>query len=128
MPIRKSPAKAPKVLVADDEPQVRRLFVKKLRGAGYDVTEAKSGDEALRLLGKTAFRVLVLDLDMPGADGFEVLKAARAEHPGLSVLVISGYMGGALLEAARCLGATMALSKTSAPKLLVPTVGKLVEG
>src|SRR5947209_611255 len=94
------PVRPARILVADDDPQVRKLFARKLRSAGYSVTEAKTGDETLATLRHSRFRLVVLDLDMPGTDGFEVLKTARTEWPHLRVLVVSGFMKGALLEAA----------------------------
>jgi DNA-binding NarL/FixJ family response regulator len=74
------------------------------------------------------FRLLVLDLDMPddGTDGFEILKMVRTELPHLQVLVISGYLRGALLEAAECLGARLSLYKDSAPRLLLESTRKLL--
>ena len=70
--------------------------------------------------------LLVLDLSMPEPDGFEVLKTLRAKRPGWRSLVISGFLGGALLEASELLGATASLSKTQAPKLLLKTVNDLL--
>jgi DNA-binding NtrC family response regulator len=114
------------ILVAEDDPQVRGLFVTKLQRAGYRVREAKSGAEALRFLRSAHFRVLVLSLDMRNSDGFQILKAVKTEHPGVHVLVVSGYSNGVLLEAAQCLGATLSLGKMGAPRLLVKTVRKLL--
>jgi CheY-like chemotaxis protein len=115
-----------RILIADDEPQIRKLFARKLRNAGYSVSEAKTGAEALILLRGIRFRLLLLDLDMPDTDGFEVLKTVRSEFPHVPVLVISGYMQGALLKAAECFGAVWTLEKAAAPQLLVPTVRKLL--
>jgi len=122
----KSAENAGRILVADDDEQVRRLFSKELTRAGYSVTEAHGGRDALSLLRRMHFQLLVLDLDMPGVDGFEVLKTVRSEFPDLTVPVISGYLEGALLKAAECFGAQMALDKTVAPKLLVETTRKLL--
>jgi DNA-binding NtrC family response regulator len=114
------------ILVADDDPEVRALFVTKLQRAGYGVREAKSGAEALRLLRSMHFRVLVLSLDMRNSDGFQILKVVKTEHPGVHVLVVSGYRDGVLLEAAQCLGATLSLGRIGAPRLLVKTVRTLM--
>jgi DNA-binding NarL/FixJ family response regulator len=65
-----------------------------------------------------------LDLDMPSADGFEVLKAVRSEMPHLRVLVIS--MKCEFLEAAAWFGAVAAIDKPSAPDRLVMTVRRLL--
>ena len=124
--IQESPNRGIQILVADDEPAVRGLFAKQLRSAGYCVSEAESGLEALRLLREISFQLLVLDLEMPEIDGFEVLKIVRAEFPGLQVLVISGYLEGVLLKAAECFGAVLTLEKTSAPRFLVEAARKLL--
>jgi len=126
MAIRKSLHRVARILVADDEPEICKLFAGQLRSAGYSVSEAQSGAEALRLLRGNAFDLLVLDLDMPDIDGFEVLKIVRSEFPHLQVLVVSGYLEGSLLQAAECLGARLTLEKTSASRLLVKTARKLL--
>jgi CheY-like chemotaxis protein len=115
-----------RILVADDEPAVRQLFAEVLRGAGFDVTAVGSGKETLAALRSAKFRLLILDLNMPDLDGFDVLKEVRKAHPGIPVIVISGYMDGALLEAAQCLGATTTIAKATATRHLVATVKKLL--
>jgi len=126
MATRRSRSRVSRILVADDNPLVRRKFAKKLRSAGYSVSEAKSGDEALSLLRGMHYRLLVLDLDMRGSDGFDVLKAVRANFPHLLVMVFSGYMHGILLEAAEWFGARVTLERRAAPRMLVPSARKLL--
>src|SRR5438046_1494571 len=99
MATRKS-AHVTRILVADDNHRVRWVFARKLRSAGYSVSEAKSGAEALALLRGVHYRLLVLDLDMRASDGFDVMKTVRADFPHVLVLVTSGYMHGILLRAA----------------------------
>jgi DNA-binding NtrC family response regulator len=122
----KAAASPTRILVADDDEDVRQLFVKKLRSAGYKVSEAGSGHGTLDALRKSRFQLLVLDLEMPDLDGFQVLKAARKNWPHLRVLVVSGYMDGALLGAAECLGAAATLGKVQAARSLVSTVQRLL--
>lgn len=126
--IRESPESGARILLADDDPHVRRLFAGQLRSAGYRVIEAQSGLEALSLLRGLPFQLLVLDLDLklPDIDGFEVLKIVRSEFPRLQILALSSYLQGALLKAAECFGARLALDKTLAPRLLVETTRKLL--
>ena len=113
-----------KILVANNEPQLRKLFVKKLKSAGYAATEAGSGRKTLDVLLSARFDVLVLDLDIPGVDSFDMLKAIRSDMPHLRVLVISAKRE--LLEAAEWFGAVAAIDKVSAPDRLVMTVRLLV--
>src|SRR5206468_11915142 len=80
------------VLLVDDEDIVRTATADMLADIGYDVTQAASGAEALRLLREGAqVEVLVTDYLMPGMNGVELVRLARALDPSLKVLVISGY-------------------------------------
>jgi two-component system KDP operon response regulator KdpE len=67
-----------RVLIVDDEPQIRRFLKPALAAAGYDVLTAETGEEALRLLASAAPDVVVLDLGLPDMDGKDVLREARA--------------------------------------------------
>ena len=115
-----------RILVVDDDPQVLKLYDRILTEGGYEVTATHKSSEVLQILRKKAIELLVLDLDMPEPDGFEVLKFLRADWPGLRILVVSGYMQGALLKASERLGATASLNKTDAPELLLKTVDALL--
>jgi CheY-like chemotaxis protein len=117
----------PHILIVDDEPLVLTLFTTLLTGNGYSVTPVSSGEAAMEVLREQSVDVLVLDLSMPKTDGFEVLRSLRVQRPGLPILVISGYMHGALLQASELLGAAASLSKTDAPQMLVATVRKLLK-
>ena len=66
-----------KVLVADDEPQIRRALIMALRGHGYEVEAAEDGEDALTRLASWSPDAMVLDLVMPKMDGFEVLREVR---------------------------------------------------
>ncbi|MBA2276746.1 MAG: response regulator [Chloroflexia bacterium] len=67
-----------RVLIVDDEPQIRRALRTALSGHGYQVELAEDGDAALMTLAARLPDVVVLDLMMPGIDGFEVLRQTRA--------------------------------------------------
>jgi signal transduction histidine kinase len=88
------------VLVVDDDRLVRRFMTESLRGLGYRVTDAQDGASALELLNAQAFDLLVVDFAMPGMNGAEVAQHARARHPNLRILVVSGYADSAALDAA----------------------------
>jgi two-component system KDP operon response regulator KdpE len=77
-----------RILVVDDEPQIRRALRTALAGHGYDVTLAEDGDDALVRIPSTQPQIIVLDLVMPGVDGFEVLKQTRA-WSSVPVIVLS---------------------------------------
>jgi two-component system KDP operon response regulator KdpE len=66
-----------RVLVVDDEPQIRRALTINLRARGYDVDVAESGEQALDVAARTHPDVVVLDLGLPGIDGVEVIRGLR---------------------------------------------------
>lgn len=82
----------PIVLVADDEPVIRRLYSRVLSTAGYEVVEAGDGDEALALLATTDVALLLLDTSMPRLDGLAVIRRLRADEAtaGLPIVLVSG--------------------------------------
>jgi CheY-like chemotaxis protein len=119
---------APRILLVDDDRHVTRFLKKALEEDGYPVKAINTGSQAINSLEEPPPGLLILDLDMPQPDGFEVLKTARSKFPYLKILVISGYLRGALLEAATLLGATAALEKPIAPEALVAKVREVLGG
>jgi two-component system KDP operon response regulator KdpE len=77
-----------RVLVVDDEPQIRRALSTALTGHGYQVESAEDGDAALIALASHPPAVVILDLVMPGTDGFEVLRQTRT-WSSLPIIVLS---------------------------------------
>ena len=84
-----APPKPLRVLVVDDEPAIRRLLHASLSAEGHQIEEAADGQSALSLLGRNAIDVLVLDLGMPGMDGFEVIRQLREQGSSLPIIVLS---------------------------------------
>ncbi|NQT40061.1 MAG: response regulator [Planctomycetes bacterium] len=79
------------VLIADDDKAIRTLLVKGLEAIGVEnTTEAADGDEALALSQQNKFDLILLDWDMPGKTGLEVLQAIRAEDPQIPVVMVTG--------------------------------------
>lgn len=91
----------PKVLVVDDEPQVRGLLVRFLSGLGLCVREASSADEALAVIREEPFDVVISDIRMPGRDGFSLMRDVRAKDPDAEVILITGF--GEMEDAVRAL-------------------------
>ncbi len=87
-PRRAVPA-SPSILVVDDEPNIRRLLSFKLSRAGYEVTTAESGEEALDGLRSVTPDLLLLDLRLPGMHGLEVLERLEKSAPELPVVVLT---------------------------------------
>jgi DNA-binding NtrC family response regulator len=79
-----------RILVVDDKENILKLFARIL-GDAYEVTSAADGGRAISLIGGQEFDVIVTDLRMPGADGFEVLRAAKARAPETEVIMMTAY-------------------------------------
>jgi two-component system response regulator AtoC len=80
-----------KILVADDEQNLRRVLVALLRRDGHEVVQASTGLEAIDRIGHGDLDVVITDLRMPGADGMEVLRTAAKNHPHVPVIMITAY-------------------------------------
>ena len=79
-----------KVLVLEDESSIRSFIVINLRRAGYDVIEAESGEEALeRLKEHPDTKVALLDIMLPGIDGFEVCRRIRATNTKIGIIMLT---------------------------------------
>ena len=81
-------ATAPRIVVADDEPDVRELIACRLSRSGYEVVEATDGAEALRLALAEPPDLVVLDVMMPKLDGYELTRRLRADPATRRVPVI----------------------------------------
>ncbi len=120
LPLAESPVTAPTVLatntvfptgnesllIVDDEVSLRTLLSSALKGKGYATTTASSGLEAIEIIsaGKQRFDLILLDLNMPGATGIEVLKVLRIYQPVTPVLIISGHVTPAVRAEFELLG------------------------
>jgi DNA-binding NtrC family response regulator len=80
-----------KILVADDEQNLRRVLVALLRRDGHEVVQASNGIEAIDRIGHGDLDVVITDLRMPGADGMEVLKSSAKNQPHVPVIMITAY-------------------------------------
>ncbi len=92
-----------KILIIDDDDIARDVVVNLLSKEGYSVSSARDGIEGIRALKLDFYSLVITDLRMPGADGFEVLKAARSFNPKAAVVILTAY--GTLdnaIEAIKC--------------------------
>ena len=79
-----------KVLVLEDEASIRGFIVINLTRAGYEVIEAETGEQALDLLQKNSdIRVALLDIMLPGIDGFEVCRRSRATNTAIGIIMLT---------------------------------------
>ncbi len=80
-----------KLLVVDDDPLVRRSLAEMLRIEGYQVAEASTGAEALRVSSQVQPQLVVTDFNMPEVDGLQLLRELKARKPDLPVILVTGY-------------------------------------
>ena len=80
----------PRVLVCDDDPEIRRILVVSLRQKALQIDEAPEGHTAIEMLREHRYAVVLLDLMMPGVDGFAVLESIKMDPNPPVVLVVSG--------------------------------------
>jgi len=115
-----------RILVIDDEDQIRALLRRVLEREGHQVLETEFGREALRIAESQPIDLVITDIMMPDTDGLEVITALRRESPKLKILAISG--GGVLrnkaLHVANVLGAHETLQK---PFSIDALIGKVNE-
>ncbi len=79
------------VLVVDDEKNIRITLADILVGEGYEVRTVDCGEKAVKLCQKRSFDVVLLDVRMPGMDGFETFRLIRREREEISVIMMSAY-------------------------------------
>ncbi len=108
-----------RILVIDDEPNIRRMMRIALETDGYDVEDAGDGKAGLELFGDgSPFDAVVLDQKMPGMDGLETLKEIRRRSPGAAVVMATAYGSIELAVDAMKAGATDFLKKPLTPDTL----------
>jgi excisionase family DNA binding protein len=105
------PAGRPRILVVDDEANIRDLLAKTLALAEYDVDLAPDGRAALDRLRLFPYDLLITDLRMPGVDGLTVIKEARRLKADIPVIIITGFSSEASAIEAVNLGVSGYLTK-----------------
>lgn len=117
------------ILICDDEDIVRALVRASLAPGGYELVEARDGDEALALARAHHPDVILLDLMMPGRRGLDVLAELRADpaFAATRVVVLTARTQAADREAAAAAGATRFLAKPFSPRELAELVERLLE-
>ena len=80
-----------KVLVADDEPVIRDGFAEFLRHFGLEVDTAEDGEQAIRLIKENDYDLVISDIKMPKATGYDVFHAAKAKNPNVNVLLMTAF-------------------------------------
>lgn len=110
-----------KILIVDDEDRIRNIVKIYLRKEGYSVAEAAGGDEALALVGREPFDLVILDIMMPGADGWTVCREIRAKS-NLPIIMLTAREEEADRVLGLELGADDYVVKPFSPRELVARV------
>ena len=118
-PATRRPPSTTSVLLVDDEQIVRRSMARLLRQAGFDVTEAADGAEAIARYSRKPFDLVVLDLDMPGLDGEQTQSRLVALDPFVRIVFASGHVDPKREASVRARGALAFLQKPFALDVLL---------
>jgi CheY-like chemotaxis protein len=78
-----------RILVVDDDPDIRQVLLDRLNTYGYEVETATDGQEALDALRRAEYDGMILDVRMPKVDGLEVLRRTRQRDPSLPIIIIT---------------------------------------
>ena len=117
-------AARPRILIADDEPDLLALMRETLERQGFDVATASDGKEALAAIRQAPPDIAVLDLIMPGCDGFELIKRMQDLHYSMSVIIITGQATCDARDRAMRDGAVGYLQKPFSAESLLELVDK----
>ncbi len=120
---KKIDTKSEKVLIVDDEENMRRTLADILEDEGYDVSAVGTGEEAVELCAKEEHRIILMDVRMPGIDGVEAFRRIRRHQEGVRVILMSAYSIDALKEAALDEGAIAFLAKPLDLEKVISLVG-----
>ena len=119
-----------RILVVDDEEQIRTMLTQMLSQEGYEVHTAENGEEGMSLVGKYSFDLVITDMIMPVKDGLKFIMELVRDYPDLNILAISG--GGAIkaeryLTMAGYLGDIATLEKPFKRDVLLSLVSQQLE-
>ena len=116
-----------KILVVDDEAIVRESLGDWLKDVGYQVLTTENGPKALEVIEKEKPGIMIADLVMPGMDGIELMKRAKAQQPKIEVIIITAYASIPTAITAMKEGAYDYIEKPFCPERAELLVEKLVE-
>jgi len=97
--------KANRILIAEDDPFLRRALGNFIQEEGVDIDFAKNGKEAIKLINKRTYRIIMLDINMPYKTGFDVLREMKTKRDAPPVFIFSNYDSEESKDEALSLGA-----------------------
>lgn len=122
--------RGPRMLVVDDDPMIRELLTTRLSIAGYDAHHARDGFEGLNRLSELKPAGMILDINMPGLDGFDVLQTLRTtgRTSSVRIMVLTARNQSTDVQKAIGLGAKDYLSKPFNDAQFLSRVTRLMRG
>ncbi|MBE6184712.1 response regulator [Heyndrickxia ginsengihumi] len=100
-----------KILIVDDQFGIRILLTEVLQKEGYETFQAANGVQALELVKKYTFDLVLLDMKIPGMDGIEILKRMKKIHSDIRVIIMTAYGELDMIEETKKLGALTHFAK-----------------
>ncbi len=118
---------SPTILIIDDDNDMRSLLVRIVSKEGFQVFDADTGAKGLRILDREEIRLVISDVNLPDANGVELVKTIKARHPFTEVIVITGY--GTIEDGVKSIknGAFDYLVKGEDNKKIFPLLNKALE-
>jgi len=117
-----------RILMVDDSASVRQMMSFTLQNAGYEVIEARDGQEALEIYPTSGANMLITDLNMPKMDGYGLIEEVR-RHPGsrfLPIIMLTTESEQGKRDQAKALGASGWITKPFRPDQLLKVVGMVL--
>jgi two-component system response regulator CpxR len=118
-----------RILIADDDAELRAILGLWLTGEGYDISQAKNGKEAVNLLARSPFDVFVTEIVMRDKDGFETLRELRQKPSPPKCIAMCGssrMSSDLLLRIAQMIGAQCVLTKPFLPEQLLEAIRQVL--
>ena len=116
-----------KIFVVDDEAEICEFLKSFFEDRDYEVTTARSGDEAVSLIEKTQPHIVLLDVQMPGTDGLDTLKWIKHKYPQIKVIMVTALETNDKIEKALRYGADNYITKPLSLEYLEKDVQEKIE-
>ncbi|MBI1807031.1 MAG: response regulator [Ignavibacteria bacterium] len=116
-----------RILVVDDEDDLRNILSDVLEKTGYEIKSASNGEEAINLLKKNRFDLTLLDIQMPNLNGIEVLKYIKQHFPATKSIMLTGYADLKHAMEAKEFGAVDFISKPYQLEEILSTIDRALK-
>lgn len=116
-----------RILIVDDDPNIRFLFAEMMKMEGYSVETASTGTKAMQLVLNENFNLMILDIKMPGIHGLEILRRLREKKNNLPIIICTAFEGMKNDFIIKSYGVSEYLIKPVDVKVLSKTVKRTVQ-